>query len=1062
MTIFVISWHTSLTNIANNGIITYVRLYYSLANTIEGVDAMSSNTSNNNRNEKGELEFELSPIQRYDVTFVNKSKGKLKVHEIDEKAKARAKEKGKGKGRAKVKGEYKYTVNTITVEMDDDDIRELAKDLNVLSIEPDYLCNPIAVYSQPFHENVSWMFEQTKASVAYANGISGQGVKVAVLDSGVDTDNPMLTHAIKGGTSVVSWSSNYEDLPTHGHGTMVCGAIAGKYQGKPYGIAPDVDLYAVKVVFSEEEDRGATSDITKGIEWAIDNGMNAINISFDTVEITQAFRNAIQRAYNSGIPVFYASGNSGVDYDTSNSNRCTIDGIYCVSALSKSNSLTDFSTYGVRNLAFAMYGGSVPVVEVGSSNPEVADGTSFASPITMGMFALYKCKYPNMSTNDIIEHMTTNAVNVSELSVKPVAKLPIYENNVTTVTSQTPQTPTLSVVSTIGRTVVVRASVPSSSAPFDKLSIDYKWVGGTEDKIVTTSKTRHYDFVIEAPNFNTTYQVSVRVANGSLNSGWSSTFSFTTGSATSNVAPSRPTISLLSTSGLNATFRVTVPITSPEFDSVTVDYYWVSTPYEVFNTPHTRSYDFTVAIPSYNTDYKIDVKANNSNLSSAWSIPLTFNIADENSTLAPTKPTLSVVSINGKSVTFRVSVHSSSAMFDRVMIGHSWGNGFTDESFNISKTRSYDFTLTPPNFNTEYSINGIVYNNGKASPFGDIIYFTTGAENTPVAPVAPTLTLLSVNGRNANIRATVPSSSATFNKLQLDYRWVSGASNDAVLTMPNTRSHDFTVTAPAFGTTYQIDAMAYNGNLNSGWSNVLSFTTGSDTSPVAPSTPTISLVSVNGKTVKLRVTVPSTSATFNKLQFDYYWVSGTSDSIITMSSTRSYDVTIEVPNFNTQYQIDVKAFNGDLSSSWSPALTFTSGSGATNTILEDFSDDNLNFTFFGGWYRDTATNTYRSGAIGHGETSATILYVPTGRTGGTLSIDYKTSSEANYDFFEIVVNDTLYARYSGVSSTFQTATINMPASTTDTQVVGLRYVKDGSASSGDDCVYIDNVRFTTY
>ena len=1100
----------------------------------------SSNNGKGNGKEREELVFELSPIQTYDVTFIEKSKGKDKVGEFREKGKAKGKDRSRDKGKclARVKGEYQFSTRTITVEMDDEDIKELAKDLNVVKIEPDFLVKPSAVYSEPFHTNTNWMLGKVGAKTAFANGISGQGVKVAVLDSGVDTDNPMLAHAVRGGASVVEWSTDYEDLPNHGHGTMVAGIIAGKHQGNAYGVAPDVDLYAVKIVFSAENDGALLSDMAKGVEWAVNNGMDAINISFDSQGYNDALNTAIARAYNLGIPVFNAGGNSNEDIDSMSDTqtRCNNDGVYCVLALKKDDLLADFSAYGDDDIAFSTYGDNVAVVGVNNPNPTTSSGTSFASPLAMGIFALYKCKYPNLNGNQIIEMMKTNGRNSTEYNDLPVANSPLYVSDaVTSVSSQTPSIPTLTLLSTSGNRAIIRASVPSTSATFNKLIIDNRWTSDTSDRVITIrNSTRSYDFMVDAPAFNTEYQTSVKVVNGSLESGWSSALTFTTTSASSNITPYKVKIEYLSNDGLNVTYRATVPESSPTFNRLNVNYYWTTHDNPVLNFPHTRLHDFTITLPSYKASYSISAKAFNGTAGEYFSDACTISIADDSVTTMPLKGKLGIVSINGKSVKFRAEVPNYSPKMDMLSVYYSWNDRFTGGiDVPFSKTRAYewvvdapdynttynvfafpwngevggyginniDFTTTSPNtpvapvaptlsvvsivgktvtikatvpkstvmfdkldfdyywvsnypnasvtmssptvsyehtfeapaFNTEYqidvraysgtlnsnwsaplafktgidnslvlpetptisllSVNGktvtvrvtvpnssatfnklqfdyysagsgqstgnivtipntrtydlvfdaLKYNSGKyflhvkvsngdgTSAFSNVVEFTTGSEViTPVAPVAPTLSLVSVNGKTATIRATVPSTSEMFNKLSLDYRWLSDT-YDRVITMGNTRSYDFTVDAPDYNTTYQIDAKAHNGDLESGWSNVLSFTTGVNNTPVAPATPTLSLISVNGKNITVRATVPSTSATFNKLQFDYYWVSGTSDKVVTMSNTRTYDLTFEAPNFNTTYEIDAKAFNGDLSSSWSNKLAFTTG--ADNTIV---------------------------------------------------------------------------------------------------------------------------------
>lgn len=712
---------------------------------------VSANSSE--KNEKEELQFELSPDGRYDITFKDKGNGKATME-------AMSKSRTSG-AEISVVGEYKYSPNTVTVEMNDKAIKALAKNPNVVKIEPDLLVKQSAVYSAPFYGDADWVIKGTRSDVAYTNGYSGQGVKVAVLDSGIDTDHPMLAHAIKGGASVVNWSNDYEDIT--GHGTEVAGTIASKWEGKPYGIAPDVDLYAVKVTSDGVEGGGHPSDIARGIEWAVDNGMDAITISFEPAHSTTAYENASRRAYDSKVPIFHASGNFSTNRDLT-PGKCGNIGTYCVSALLKNNELASFSSYGRENIPFSSYGGGVPITKVGINRPWVASGTSFATPMAMGTFALYKSKYPTMNGNQIIQMMKNNSLYVSQLTTnKAVANLAVFED----------------------------------------------------------------------------------------------------------------------------------------------------------------------------------------------------------------------------------------------------GSG-------------------------------------------------NNPEPEPITPNKPVVSLVSVNGKNVTVRVTAPDIITTFNKIELDYSWVEGLTNRTVYVI-DTRTYAVTFEVPNYNTTYQINARVFNNDMPSDWSSSLSFTSGAGQGSIAPQAPSLSLVSVSGKTVTIRATVPSASATFNKLKFNYGWVAGTNDKIVNMNDTRTYDYTFEAPNFNTTYQIDATAFNGDLESGWSNALTFITGQGSSNGngLFEDFSDNIFDFSFSGQWYRDPVQNVFRSSLISDNMTSTTTFTVNGGANGAQLSIDYKTSSEAGYDKLNIYVNDVLKRTDSGVNADFKNLFTTISAGNS---TVKLEYIKDGSASSGDDAVYVDNIK----
>ena len=1107
-----------------------------------GINSASANSSE--KNGKEELKFELSPLGRYDVTFKDKGEGKSDLNAM--------KKSRDLQGGVKVVSEYKYSPKTVTVEMNEKAIKALAKNPNVVKIEPDKILELSATYSEPYHNNASWVNEDTGARMAYKEGYSGQGVKVAVLDSGVDTDNPMLTHAIKGGTSVVDWSSNYED--STGHGTAVAGVVASKHQGNPYGIAPDVDLYAVKITNSATDGNASIYTVARGIEWAIDNDMDVINVSFGSYPNNDAYKNASLRAKSLGIPIFNSAGNEFQNLDNISDVRCLdIYNTYCVSALSKTDVLAPFSMYG-RTVTFSAYGHNIPVVNVGSATPSVGSGTSYASPMAMGIFSLYKSKYPSMSSEAIIKMMKDNSVDISrhtpnrpvanavvykgELAKQPVAPLapniqviksddkeitleiavpdnstrfnkvefdyhwvdgvsnkvvtidgntrrhlvkvavPEYsttykldakvyngslsseKSNTTSIRSQYQgklSIPTLSIVSKNGREVTIRASVPSTSGKFNKLSFDTEWLNGDKIEEVTMPDTHTYDYTITLPWYAHTYRIDARAFNDDDSSMTSSDKLYFETDKDISIPPSAPTLSLLSVNGKTAKFRATVPNASTTFNKLELDYSWMvwSERDVVLNMDNTRSYEFTVEAPDYNTTYTIKTTAYNETKVSGFSNTVSFTTGSDNPIVAPATPTLSVISTNGKTVTLRASVPSTSAPFNKLSIDHRWVDG-AYEIVTMPDTRSYDFTFTAPDFNTQYSTDVRAYNGDMSSGWSNVLSYTTGADNTIIAPKKPTLSLVSVNGKVATIKVEVPNDSATFNKLRLDYFWTSTQE----ITTSNTRSYTINVEAPAYNTTYYMDAKVFNGNVASESSNIFSFKTGQEpVTPIAPATPTLSLVSVNGKTVTVRATVPSSSATFNKLQFDYYWVAGTSDKVVTLNNTRTYDLTFEAPDYNTSYQIDAKAFNGEMSSGWSSKLSFTTGSGGSNnTILEDFSDNTFNFNFTGNWYRDITTNTFRSAVLpDSGGTTTSTFTVDAGSNGGVLSIDYKTSTEPLYDNMEIKVDGYTRLKKNGVMSNFDTFNTNLSAGI---HTITLQYSNDGKSLWGEDAVFVDNIKVT--
>src|SRR5690606_37574447 len=108
-------------------------------------------------------------------------------------------------------------------------------------------------------------FTITKSTPAESTPYTGKGVRVAVLDTGVDTEHPDLV--VKGGICTAEECApgiSYDD--NFGHGTHVAGIISGKKNSSGIiGMAPNVELYAIKAM--DREGVGTTAQVTEGVKW---------------------------------------------------------------------------------------------------------------------------------------------------------------------------------------------------------------------------------------------------------------------------------------------------------------------------------------------------------------------------------------------------------------------------------------------------------------------------------------------------------------------------------------------------------------------------------------------------------------------------------------------------------------------------------------------------------------------------------------------------------------------------------------------------------------------------
>lgn len=188
----------------------------------------------------------------------------------------------------------------------------------------------------PEPEVIPWGIEYMEAPL-YWGQVDTDNIKIGVIDSGIDMDHPDLKDNIKGGYNVFKKNKAPED--DNGHGTHVAGIIAAtKNEFGVVGMVPDADLYAIKVLDSAGD--GYVSDIIEGIEWAISNNMNILNMSFGTITDSQSLHDVVINAYNAGITMVAAAGNN---YGGVSEYPAAYPEVISVGAIDKDGSIAAFS-----------------------------------------------------------------------------------------------------------------------------------------------------------------------------------------------------------------------------------------------------------------------------------------------------------------------------------------------------------------------------------------------------------------------------------------------------------------------------------------------------------------------------------------------------------------------------------------------------------------------------------------------------------------------------------------------------------------------------------------------
>lgn len=245
------------------------------------------------------------------------------------------------------------------------------------------------------------------AQPQYTSPYTGKNVKVGILDSGIDTEHRDLK-VVNGFCSLAPDCSTgvpYDD--NNGHGTHVAGVIAALANGTGLvGIAPNVDLYSIKVL--NDLGAGTTSSIVQGIEWAINQKLDIINLSITSTTDDPLIKKALEVAYAKGLMIVGAAGNQGKDTSDTVTYPAKYDSVIAVGAVNEDLTSFKLSSQGpkVEIVApgasiFSTYPSEWDFVDGKQDGYRTLSGTSMSSPHVAGVLALLKERFPAMTNVEI-------------------------------------------------------------------------------------------------------------------------------------------------------------------------------------------------------------------------------------------------------------------------------------------------------------------------------------------------------------------------------------------------------------------------------------------------------------------------------------------------------------------------------------------------------------------------------------------------------------------------------------------------------------------------------------
>ncbi|WP_193199380.1 S8 family peptidase [Nostoc sp. MG11] len=345
----------------------------------------------------------------------------------------------------------------------------------------------------------NWGADLVKTPEVWAQGYTGKGVVVAVVDTGVDYNHEDLKNNIWTNTKEIAGNSIDDDgngyiddvygwnfannnnniQDNNGHGTHISGTIAGENNNYGVtGIAYDAKIMPVKVL--NESGSGSSTSVANGIYYAVDNGADVINLSLGSNYSNRTLKSAVEYASSKGVIVVMAAGNDGEslpDYPARYANKSGI----AVGAVDRNNTIADFSNRsGSNEITYV----TAPGIGIYSSVPGNQygrySGTSMATPHVAGVVALMLSANPNLTDAQVRQIVTETAGNSTQASTSSFDSFDVN--------------------SLVNQTITQTENylTPASTSSFDSFNANF---------LVSQTITQTENYLTPANNFNTIYQL---------------------------------------------------------------------------------------------------------------------------------------------------------------------------------------------------------------------------------------------------------------------------------------------------------------------------------------------------------------------------------------------------------------------------------------------------------------------------------------------------------------------------------------------------------------------------
>ena len=278
----------------------------------------------------------------------------------------------------------------------------LAAGAIALPAAPAHAADPITAADQSY-------FAYYKLDQARAKGYTGKGVTIALLDGEVDTSAPELAGAtIIDKTPCTVTSSNESKT----HGTLVA-SLLGSSQ---YGVAPDASILTYRSLSASEGDSAGSDcygdsssskhSIASLLNHAMNDGASVISVAQAVPDESRALKWAIARSMHENVVIVSSMGNERRDQNITHLSR--FSGVVGVSAIDLNGKLADYSSWG-QGVTTTAFGGPVTVRNYVDNQIGQTSGTSISAPLTAGFITLAKQKWPNATSNQLLQLLTHTA-----------------------------------------------------------------------------------------------------------------------------------------------------------------------------------------------------------------------------------------------------------------------------------------------------------------------------------------------------------------------------------------------------------------------------------------------------------------------------------------------------------------------------------------------------------------------------------------------------------------------------------------------------------------------------